>query len=214
MKINNRIYDRTALVGLSAFKPSEPSIAKFAIENLASSSSPVHCELLTSMAFSSSFDFSIYAPKSSSKIIFTANAPSIRLHSSLVTVLTKLHLRSLSSSASCSSKPLQSPTSPPIDVIVGGGGDNKFPPGNGDGGSGGGDEDAGDGEDYEEIEFGPLMGFDEVIRETEARGIELPSDMLEAAGKEGIRELLLFRYFDLQVIYFPIQKVILSKYLN
>lgn len=48
------------------------------------------------------------------------------------------------------------------------------------------------------------MRFDEVIRETEARGIELPSDMLEAAKKEGIRKLLLFRYFDLQVIDFTI----------
>jgi hypothetical protein len=163
------------------------------------------------MAFSPSFDLPIHVLKSSSKIIFTPNAPSTGLNSSLVRVLTKLHCPSLSSS--CLSKPLQSPTSPPIDVIVGGGGDDKLPPGNGDGGSGGGDEDAGDGEDYEEIEFGPLMGFDEVIRETEARGIELPSDMLEAARKEGIRELLLFRYFDLQVIDFHVQKVI-SKYIN
>lgn len=164
------------------------------------------------MAFSSSsFDLSIFLPKSSSKIIITPNAPSTRLNSSLVRFLTKLHLHSLSSSASCSSKPLQSPISAPLDVIVGGGGDDKFPPGNGGGGSGGGDEDAGDGEDYEEIEFGPLMRFDEVIRETEALGIELPSDMLEAAKKEGIRKLLLLRYFDLQVIDFPLGNVISLK---
>ncbi|KAF3322291.1 Protein RETICULATA-RELATED 1 [Carex littledalei] len=158
------------------------------------------------MAFSSTFDLSIFLSKSSSKVNTTSNAPSTRLNSNLP--VTKLPPHSLSSS-SCSSKPLQSPTSSPLDVIAGGGGgENKLPPGNSGGGSGGGDEGAGDGEDYEEIEFGPLMRFDEVIRETEARGVELPSDMLEAAKKEGIRKLLLFRYFDLQALPWPLGEAI------
>lgn len=65
----------------------------------------------------------------------------------------------------------------------------------GDGG-GGGD---GDGNDKEEEEFGPILKYDEVLRETEARGATLPLDMLEAAKSVGIRKLLLLRYLDLQV---------------
>uniref|UniRef100_A0A1J3JWZ4 Protein RETICULATA, chloroplastic n=1 Tax=Noccaea caerulescens TaxID=107243 RepID=A0A1J3JWZ4_NOCCA len=66
----------------------------------------------------------------------------------------------------------------------------------GGGGSGGGEGDGG--EDYEEKEFGPILKFEEVMRETEARGATLPSDMLEAAKTFGIRKLLLLRYLDLQ----------------
>ncbi|CAH2058871.1 unnamed protein product, partial [Thlaspi arvense] len=66
------------------------------------------------------------------------------------------------------------------------------------GGGGGGDGGEGDGEDYEEKEFGPILKFEEVMRETEARGATLPSDMLEAAKTFGIRKLLLLRYLDLQ----------------
>ncbi|CAN7008719.1 unnamed protein product [Brassica oleracea var. botrytis] len=78
--------------------------------------------------------------------------------------------------------------------LVSGGGDNG---GFNNGGGGGGEGDDG-GEDYEEKEFGPLLKFEEVMRETEARGATLPSDMLEAAKTFGIRKLLLLRYLDLQ----------------
>lgn len=77
-----------------------------------------------------------------------------------------------------------------------------FNGGDGNGGfnNGGG---GGDGEeDYEEKEFGPVLKFEEVMRETEARGATLPSDMLEAAKTFGIRNLLLLRYLDLQVATF------------
>ncbi|KAF2288623.1 hypothetical protein GH714_009509 [Hevea brasiliensis] len=42
------------------------------------------------------------------------------------------------------------------------------------------------------------MKFDEVIKEVEARGASLPSDILEAAKSVGVRKLLLLRYLDLQ----------------
>lgn len=77
----------------------------------------------------------------------------------------------------------------------------------GGGGSGGGGDDGGD---EEEEEFGPILKYDEVMSETNARGATLPPDMLEAAKSVGIREVLLRRYLDLQVqchkcpcIYFP-----------
>ncbi|XP_059667866.1 protein RETICULATA, chloroplastic-like [Cornus florida] len=81
----------------------------------------------------------------------------------------------------------------------GNGGNGKFL-GGGGGGGGGGDE----GDDGEEDEFGPIMKFEEVIRETEARGASLPSDMLEAAKSVGIRKLLLLRYLDLQGSAWPL----------
>lgn len=71
--------------------------------------------------------------------------------------------------------------------------------GGGGGGDGGGDEKGGDGE---EDEFGPLLKFEEVMRETEARGMSLPLSMLEAAKSVGIRRVLLLRYLDLQVLCF------------
>jgi len=52
------------------------------------------------------------------------------------------------------------------------------------------------------VEFGPLLGFDEVLRLAAARGVALPGDMMEAAKDAGIREVLLLRYFDLQVLEF------------
>lgn len=80
------------------------------------------------------------------------------------------------------------------DLIDGGGGGegggDSF--GNGGGGGGGGEEE-------EEREFGPILKFEEVMKETEARGVELPLDMMEAAKTTGIRQLLLERYLDLQV---------------
>lgn len=79
--------------------------------------------------------------------------------------------------------------------------------GHGDGGdsSGGrGDNGGGDGEenDKEEEEFGPILKFEEVMKETEAKGVSLPSDMLEAAKTTGIRKMFLLRYLDLQVLFF------------
>lgn len=73
--------------------------------------------------------------------------------------------------------------------------------GSGDRAGGGDGGDEGDGEDgSDEAEFGPVMKFEEVIRETEARGASLPPDLLEAAKSIGIRRVLLSRYLDLQVI--------------
>uniref|UniRef100_A0A803QGR4 RNase H type-1 domain-containing protein n=1 Tax=Cannabis sativa TaxID=3483 RepID=A0A803QGR4_CANSA len=42
------------------------------------------------------------------------------------------------------------------------------------------------------------VALEEVMKETEARGVTLPSDMLEAAKSVGIRKVLLLRYLDLQ----------------
>lgn len=79
-------------------------------------------------------------------------------------------------------------------VVDGGGGDGDDRNFGGNGGGDGGDEDP------EETEFGPILKFEEVMREAEARGVKLPSDMLEAAKTLGIRKLFLFRYLDLQVV--------------
>jgi len=81
----------------------------------------------------------------------------------------------------------------------GGGGE-----GDGSGGGGGGGDD--ESHDNEEEEFGPILRFDEVMRETQARGATLPSDMIEAAKSVGIRKVLLLRYLDLQVQFlnFPL----------
>ncbi|CAI0471183.1 unnamed protein product [Linum tenue] len=83
----------------------------------------------------------------------------------------------------------------------GSGGNGSFSGGGGagtGGGGGGGSGDEGEKGEEEDDQFGPLMKFEEVIKETEARGATLPSDMLEAAKTEGIRKLLLFRYLELQ----------------
>ncbi|KAL5717844.1 hypothetical protein ACHQM5_010806 [Ranunculus cassubicifolius] len=82
-----------------------------------------------------------------------------------------------------------------IPVTEGGGGDDsgngKSPPG----GGGGGDDDSGDdkGEGGEEEEFGPLLNFEQIMKEIEKHGggIKLPQDMLDAAKTVGIRALLL-----------------------
>ncbi|KAL6278002.1 hypothetical protein ACE6H2_021603 [Prunus campanulata] len=86
-------------------------------------------------------------------------------------------------------------------VLDGSGGDGKYTNGRGGGGGGGGDD---DGDDKEEEEFGPLMKFEEVMKETEARGASLPSDMIEAAKSMGIRKVLLLRYLDLQGSAWPL----------
>lgn len=71
-----------------------------------------------------------------------------------------------------------------------GGGDGDSFGGGGGGGNGGGDG--------EEEEFGPIMKFEEVMKEAKGRGVSLPSDMVEAAKTTGIRKAFLFRYLDLQ----------------
>lgn len=84
-----------------------------------------------------------------------------------------------------------------------GGGDSFGNGGAGGGGGGDGDgEEAGDRE--EEREFGPILKFEEVMKETKARGVELPGDMLKAAETTGIRQLLLQRFLDLQGSAWPL----------
>lgn len=89
-------------------------------------------------------------------------------------------------------------------------GNGDIPPNGGGGGGGGGSgsggpDDGGNGENEgnggEEEEFGPLLKFEHVIRETEARGASLPADMLDAAKSVGLQEVILSRYLDLQVIF-------------
>ncbi|KAL4577021.1 hypothetical protein LXL04_013122 [Taraxacum kok-saghyz] len=84
------------------------------------------------------------------------------------------------------------------DLESGGGddGNGNSPPGNG--GNGGGDEGGGNEEDHDEKEFGPLMKFEEVMKVAETQGVNLPSDMLEAAKATGLRKLILTRYMELQ----------------
>ncbi|KAK4268709.1 hypothetical protein QN277_025323 [Acacia crassicarpa] len=84
----------------------------------------------------------------------------------------------------------------------GSGGNGSF--GSGGGGGGGGSGGDGSNGDEEEEEFGPILKYDEVMRETEARGATLPSDMLEAAKSVGIRKVLLLRYLDLQGSIWPL----------
>lgn len=76
--------------------------------------------------------------------------------------------------------------------------DNDGGDGSDGGGNGGGGGDDGE-DDNEEKEFGRILKFEEVMRETENRGASLPSDMWEAAKTTGIREVILYRYLDLQV---------------
>ena len=82
------------------------------------------------------------------------------------------------------------------DTGGGGGGGSDFDGGGSGSGGGGGDgrEDDGGGE-----EFGRLLKFEEVMKEAENRGVNLPSDMWVAAKTTGIREVILSRYLDLQV---------------
>ncbi|GLT75855.1 hypothetical protein SLA2020_475490 [Shorea laevis] len=81
-----------------------------------------------------------------------------------------------------------------IDNNGGDGGNGKANNGGRGGGDGSGDD---EGDDQDEKEFGPILKFEEVMKEIEARGASLPSDMLEAAKSVGIRKVLLLRYLDL-----------------
>ncbi|GFY93229.1 reticulata-like protein, putative [Actinidia rufa] len=95
-----------------------------------------------------------------------------------------------------------------VDVLDdGNNGNGNFLGGGGSGGGGGGGGGGGDGDeggDEEEQEFGPIMKFEEVMKETKARGASLPMDMLEAAKSVGIRKVLLLRYLDLQGSTWPL----------
>lgn len=70
--------------------------------------------------------------------------------------------------------------------------------GDGDGKGKGDDDDDGKAENGDD-EFGPLLSFEEVMQETEAHGVTLPADMLEAAKNGGIQKILLLRYIEMQV---------------
>ncbi|CAH9097322.1 unnamed protein product [Cuscuta epithymum] len=74
------------------------------------------------------------------------------------------------------------------------GGNGRFPSGNGGGGEG--ENEGNDDED----EFGPIMKFEDVMREVEKRCANLPDDMLEIAKAMGLRRLILTRYLDLQIV--------------
>lgn len=79
--------------------------------------------------------------------------------------------------------------------------DNFGDGGGGDDGGGGsfGGGDGGESDSEDEREFGPILKFEDVMKEVEARGVELPPDMMEAAKRNGIRKLFLLRYLDFQV---------------
>ncbi|KAL0911766.1 hypothetical protein M5K25_019927 [Dendrobium thyrsiflorum] len=104
---------------------------------------------------------------------------------------------------------LDSESSPKLDHGNGNGngghssGNGKFPPGGGGGGGGDDSNDHGKGDDKED-EFGPVLKFEEVIKETESRHAVLPSDMLEAAKTVGIQKVLLFRYLEMQASAWPL----------
>ncbi|KAK9123849.1 hypothetical protein Sjap_013451 [Stephania japonica] len=85
-----------------------------------------------------------------------------------------------------------------VGSFSGNGGDGRF---RGGGGGGGGDNEE---DNQEEKEFGPILKFEEVIKEVDARGASLPSDMLEAAKANGIRKIILDRYLDLQGSAWPL----------
>ncbi|CAL0324186.1 unnamed protein product [Lupinus luteus] len=70
----------------------------------------------------------------------------------------------------------------------------------GHGGGGGGDEGGNEGDE----EFGPLLNFEAVMKEAEAKGVKLPSDMVEAAKHIGIREMFLLRYLELEGSVWPL----------
>ncbi|GAV65440.1 LOW QUALITY PROTEIN: DUF3411 domain-containing protein, partial [Cephalotus follicularis] len=94
-----------------------------------------------------------------------------------------------------------------VDLVDDGRGGNGKYGDNGRGAGGGGgsdDEDNDEGSDLEEEELGPIMKFEEVVKETEARSAKLPLDMLEAAKSVGIRKVLLLRYLDLQGSGWPL----------
>ncbi|XP_078162193.1 protein RETICULATA, chloroplastic-like isoform X1 [Carex rostrata] len=98
------------------------------------------------------------------------------------------------------------------DTINLGGNDNGNGGGSGDGdgdGKGKGDDDDGKAENGDD-EFGPLLSFEEVMQETEAHGVTLPADMLEAAKNGGIQKILLLRYIEMQASAWPLGEAVKS----
>ncbi|KAK9185752.1 hypothetical protein WN943_026111 [Citrus x changshan-huyou] len=86
----------------------------------------------------------------------------------------------------------------------GGAGDSPGGGGGGGGGDSGGGGGDGEGNDGEEKEFGPILKFEEVMKEIELKGVGLPDDMMEAAKTVGIRKMFLLRYLDLQGSVWPL----------
>ncbi|CAN6442826.1 unnamed protein product [Victoria cruziana] len=101
-----------------------------------------------------------------------------------------------------------------LGVDTGNGGNSSGDGGNDNGGRGGGDDGNGGesdkGDDHEAREFGPILKFDEVMKQIEARGAKLPADMLQAAKTTGIREIILSRYLDLQGTFWPLGAAVRS----
>ncbi|XP_020590199.1 protein RETICULATA, chloroplastic-like [Phalaenopsis equestris] len=99
-------------------------------------------------------------------------------------------------------------SSPKLDLGNGDGGhssgNGKFPPG------GGGDSNDHENNDDKEDEFGPVLKFEEVIKETESRHAVLPSDMFEAAKTVGIQKVILLRYLEMQASAWPLGMAIKS----
>uniref|UniRef100_A0A1D1Y057 Protein RETICULATA, chloroplastic n=2 Tax=Magnoliopsida TaxID=3398 RepID=A0A1D1Y057_9ARAE len=89
------------------------------------------------------------------------------------------------------------------DSSDGAGGNGEFPPGGGGGGSGDNNNDR-HGENEEEDEFGPVLRFEEVMKETKARGVSLPSDMYEAAKTVGIQKVFLDNYMSMEELAWPL----------
>ncbi|KAE8705602.1 Phototropic-responsive NPH3 family protein isoform 1 [Hibiscus syriacus] len=86
---------------------------------------------------------------------------------------------------------------------IGNGDQKKYNFGSGGGNEGGGlfgGEGGDEGENGDERDFGPILKFEDVMKEANARGVELPSDMLEAAKSNGLRKLFVLRYLDLQIV--------------
>eukprot|EP00252_Welwitschia_mirabilis_P001958 TRINITY_DN11922_c0_g2_i2.p1 TRINITY_DN11922_c0_g2~~TRINITY_DN11922_c0_g2_i2.p1 ORF type:complete len:308 (+),score=62.05 TRINITY_DN11922_c0_g2_i2:322-1245(+) len=84
-----------------------------------------------------------------------------------------------------------------------GGNDDNNNSNNGRGGEGGDDGDNSEGSNSDDG-FGPILSAEEVFKETKARGVVLPTDMAEVAKVEGLRQLILSRYLDLQGAVWPL----------
>ncbi|KAL8097993.1 protein RETICULATA-RELATED 1, chloroplastic-like [Apium graveolens] len=83
-------------------------------------------------------------------------------------------------------------------------GGDGYTRGGGGNDNGGGDDGGGEEDEDGENEFGPIMKFEEVMKEAEKRGATLPTDMLEVAKATGLRSLILTRYLDLQGSAWPL----------
>ncbi|CAK8535329.1 unnamed protein product [Lathyrus sativus] len=128
-------------------------------------------------------------PQSNNTVPSLNNFSSITLNNSS---FNKTHVVRIRCIKSESISPLEPVISDQPDI--GGGGDD----GDNFGGGRGGDDGDGGGESEGDEEFGPLLNFEAVMKEVEARGATLPSDMEEAARITGIREMFLLRYLELQ----------------